>query len=167
MGYHGIEVRQACRRKYIFERKTMQQCCSELEISLRTGQLWKEKAKKAGDNWDHQRDAWLLAGEGQEMMARKILQDYLLQHESVLKAIREDPDLKAMEKVNCLTRLADAFTKTMNAVSRTTPQMNRLAIASEVVQLFARYVQEHHPEHAPLLLEVLEPFTQKVAKIYG
>ena len=164
---HANETRQALRRKYVYERKSMQQACAELDISHRSGQNWKAKAMREGDNWDHQRDAWLLAGEGQEFMARKILQDYLLQHEAVLKAIRDDKDLTAMQKVTCLTGLADAFTKTMNAVSRTTPTMNRLAIASEVVQVFARFIQENYPQHGPMLLEVLEPFTQKVSKIYG
>jgi hypothetical protein len=167
MGHYPLEVRQACRRKYIYERKSMQICCDELDITLRTGQLWKHKARKEGDDWDVHRDAWLMAGEGQEFMARKILQDYLLQHEAVLKDLRDDKELKAMERVDSLTRLADAFAKTMNAVSRATPQMNRLATASEVVQVLSRFVTEEFPQHAPALLEVLEPFSRKLAKLYG
>lgn len=164
---HANETRQALRRKYVYERKSMQQACAELDISHRSGQNWKAKAMREGDNWDHQRDAWLLAGEGQEFMARKILQDYLLQHEAVLKAIRDDDTLTAMQKVTCLTGLADAFAKTMNAVSRTSPKVHRLAIASEVVQLLGRFIEEQFPQHGPALLEFLEPFTQKVAKVYG
>ena len=66
-----------------------------------------------------------------------------------------------------LARLSDAYNKAMAAVKRTVPELAPLAVAMEVLQLQAKFVQGHFPQHARAFAEILEPFGEELAKHYG
>ncbi|HWQ10018.1 MAG TPA: DUF1804 family protein, partial [Holophaga sp.] len=74
---------------------------------------------------------------------------------------------KALDKAEALSRLSDAYVKTMRCLQKSSPELSRLAVASEVLQHLARFVRERHPQHAGALLQVLEPFGEELVKLYG
>jgi hypothetical protein len=75
--------------------------------------------------------------------------------------------LKPLERAEAMSRLADAYTKTIRAITKSAPELNRLAVASEVLQLLAKFVRDRFPAHAVAFMEVLEPFGEELVKVYG
>jgi len=85
----------------------------------------------------------------------------------VLDELKANTDMNVLEKVAAVTSLADAYTKHLRACSLTAPALNQLAIASDIIHKLAAFVSEKHPDAAPLLLSVLDPFVAELAKTYG
>ena len=163
---HAPEIRAKLRAHYINDALSLEAASERLDISSRTATRWKQEALANGDDWDKARLACRLAGEGAEAVSRAVLEEFLSLFQITLADIR-DGELKPMEKAEGMSRLADAYTKTMRCVQRSAPELNRLAVASEVLQLLAKFVKTKHPKLAPALMEVLEPFGEELVKAYG
>lgn len=166
MGY-GPEVIRKVRAAYIHEALPLEQAADREGVGGRTAARWKAKAQEAGDDWDRARTAARLSGESLEQINQALLEQFLTFHKATMEAVQADKKMPPSEKVAAISRLADAFNKTMNAVSKSAPELSRLAVASDVLQRLGRYVAEHHPGHAAALLEVLEPFGEELVKVYG
>lgn len=164
---HAPEVRQKLRARYIHDGQGLEQAAQRLGISPRTASRWKQEAAEAGDDWDRARSASLLAGEGAEAVSRAVLEDFLKLFQSTIADIKRHDKLKPLEKAEGLSRLSDAYVKTMRCIQKTSPELSRLAVASEVLQLLAKFVRENHPQHGQAFLEVLEPFGEELVKVYG
>lgn len=163
---HPPETRAKLRSLVVHQGLGLEQAAQRLGLSPRTAARWRQEAEASGDDWAKARAAHHLAGEGAEAVSRAVLEDFLTLFQSVMSEVR-DGQLKPLEKAEAISRLSDAYTKTTKAIQRSAPELHRLAIASEVLQLLARYVREHAPRHAPALLEVLEPFGEELVKVYG
>lgn len=161
------EKRTRLRALYVHECVGLEAAAEHLEISERTALRWKAAAKKEGDDWDKARNASMLAGEGAEAVSRMLLEQFLTMMQSTLEAIKKDVDMKPGDKVDAMSSLADAYAKTMRGVQRSAPELNRLAVAMEVMQHLVKFVQTKAPKQAGALLEVLEPFGEHLAAIYG
>ncbi len=166
---HPPEKRSQLRSLYIHKGMGLEHAAQRLVVSPRTASRWKQDAMDEGDDWDKARAAHHLAGEGAEAVARAVLEDFLGLFKTVMDEVKGDKGtkLKPIEKAEAISRLADAYTKTTRAIQRSAPELNRLAVASEVLQHLARYVREKAPQHAPALLEVLEPFGEELVRLYG
>ena len=163
---HAPEKRAKLRAHYIHDGLSLEAAADRLEISSRTATRWKQDALAKGDDWDKARLASRLAGEGAEAVSRAVLEEFLSLFQTTLAGIK-DGDLKPMEKAEGMSRLADAYTKTMRCIQRSAPELNRLAVASEVLQSLAKFVQVKFPQHAQALMEVLEPFGEELVITYG
>jgi transposase len=163
---HAPETRTKLRAHYIHDGLSLEAASERLAISSRTATRWKQEAASKGDDWDKARLASRLAGEGAEAVSRAVLEEFLALFQTTLTDIK-DGELKPMEKAEGMSRLADAYTKTMRCIQRSAPELNRLAVASEVLQLLAKFVRTKAPQHAPALMEVLEPFGEELVSVYG
>ena len=163
---HTPEKRTRVRAAYIHDGLSLEAAAAREEISKRTVLRWKAESLEKGDDWDKARSASRLAGEGAESVARAVLEDILLLFQTVLADVKAG-DMKPMEKAEAISRLSDAYTKTTKAIQRSAPELSRLAIASEVLQLLIQFVKERYPKHASALLEVLEPFGEELSIVYG
>lgn len=163
---HPPEKRQQLRGLYVHKGLGLDQAARSLDVSGRTATRWKQDAAEQGDDWDKARAANLLAGEGAEAVSRAVLESFLNLFQTTVEGIKTG-DLTPLEKAEAMSRLADAYTKTTRAIQRSAPELNRLAVASEVLQHFARFVKTKHPQLASALLEVLEPFGEHLVGIYG
>jgi len=163
---HPHEMKQRARGLVVHEGLGLGQGAQKLKISPRTASRWKQEAFDAGDNWDKARAASLLAGEGAEAVSRVVLEEFLKLFQSTLDEITKEK-LKPLEKAEAMSRLADAYTKTIRAIQKSAPELNRLAVASEVLQLLAKFVRDQFPAHASVFMEVLEPFGEELVKAYG
>lgn len=164
---HPKERRAQLRGLYVFKRLPMEAACNALKIAKSTGIRWKSDARGEGDDWDNARAAVALGDENFTQLSRKLLEDYLVQHQASMDMLRADKDLPALQRVNILASMADSFNKTMASFKRLAPELNRHAIALDTLQRLAGFAQQRYPHAVPTLLELLEPFGEELAKAYG
>jgi transposase-like protein len=163
---HPPEIRQKLRSLYVHKGMGLEQAAQKLGIAPRTATRWKQDAEARGDDWDRARAASMLAGEGAEAVGQIVLEGFLRLFQSTMTELK-DGELEPLEKAEAISRLADAYTKTTKAIQRSAPELNRLAVASEVLQLLGKFVRERFPQHSGPLLEVLEPFGEELVGLYG
>lgn len=164
---HATERRVQLRGFFVYKRLPMEAACAALHLPKSTGNRWKNDAKAKGDDWDQARAAVALGDENFSQLSRKLLEDYLVQHQAAIDAMREAKDMPATQRAQILASMADSFHKTMASFKKLTPELNRHAIALDALQRFATFAQGRFPKHVPALLEMLEPFGEELAKAYG
>jgi len=164
---HPPETRAKLRALYVHDRLPLETAAERIGISYATARRWKADAENDGDDWERGRSAARLAGDGIRNVATLLLDDYLLLHQSTIEAVKDATELAPLSKAEALSRLADAFTKTMSAVAKAAPELNRLAIATDVIQRLAEYTEADFPQHIAAILEIIEPFAADLAKEFG
>jgi hypothetical protein len=164
---HGTEKRTQLRGLYVYQRMPMETACKKLGVPKSTGNRWKQDAAAKGDDWDTSRTAMALGDENFNQLGKKLLEDYLLQHQATMNMLRDDKKMTAREKAETLASMSDSFNKTMNSFKRLSPDLNRQAIGLDVLQRLAQFAQAKHPKHVPALLALLEPFGEELAKAYA
>lgn len=164
---YSARTRDAARRMFVFERRPREAIVKKLRINIATFHRWKAQALVAGDDWDKARAAASIAGDGAQEVAVRFMTDFMALLQATVDDVKAHPDMAPQDKVEALARLADAYNKAMAGVKRSMPQLSELAVAIEVLQLLAKFVQAKFPQHAAALVEVLEPFGAEVAKVYG
>lgn len=168
---HGAERRRQLRGLFVFKRLPMEAACLAIGLPRSTGNRWKTQARAEGDDWDSARAAVALGDENFMQLSRRLLEDYLVQHQATIDMLRDSkPDQAAMsaaERAQLLAMLGDSFHKTMASFKRLMPEMSRHAVALDALQRLASFTQARYPQHVGALLEMLEPFGEELAKAYG
>lgn len=163
---HAPEVRNAVRRSYVMERLPLEAACEKHDVSYNTGRIWKRKAKEEGDDWDKSRAASRMAAGGLGDMTTQVLEEFALLFQSTMEQIGE-ADVSALDKAEAMSRLADAYTKTMKAAGGGDSKMGQLAVAMDVLKRMTEFVQSRCPQHAVALSEILEPFGEELSRAYS
>lgn len=164
---HEAQVRREARKRYVFERQALPTISIALDVSEASLRRWKREAAARGDNWDTARSASTIAGEGLDSLINEVVQDYVTVHQATIEDLRSDGTLTAGDKAKLLAGLADSFIKTINAAGRISPKISELGVAMDVLKRLAEFASRHHPAVAGPLLEILEPFGQHIAEVYG
>ncbi|MBX9268764.1 DUF1804 family protein [Chromobacterium violaceum] len=164
---HTPETREKVRRLYVFDRISLEVAAMQCSVSMSTASRWKRESAEAGDDWDKVRAAALLAGDGIESIARAALVGFMTQYQATMDTLTVSDQIPAEKKVAMLASLADSFNKTVAASRKVLPETSQLATAMEVVQKLAGFIRERYPKHAQAFVEVLEPFGEELAKLYG
>ncbi len=164
---HPPETRAKLRALYVYDRLPLETAAERINISYATARRWKSDAENDGDDWERGRSAARLSNDGIRNITQMILEDYLALHQATVEAVKVADNMGPLPKAEVLSRLADAFTKTMAAVGKASPELSRLAIATDVMQRLAEFVGESFPQHVEALLEVIEPFAADLAKDFG
>lgn len=164
---HPVEKRVIVRAAYVYQRQPLPVAAAAAEVSLGAARRWKAEAEHAGDDWDKARSVASLADTGRATIVQGVINDYLVLHQATVEALKEDKDVSALERAEALSRLADAFTKIMTAAGKASPEMGRLAVATDVIKRLSDYVGAHAPKLAGDFLELLEPFAAELARAYG
>lgn len=163
---HPPETRQAIRQAYIFARLDLEAAAAKHGVGYATARRWKTQAAATGDDWDKARAVTSMSANSTATVAQLVLADFLANYQSTMEALR-DAEIPALDKAEALSRMADAFTKTMAAVAKASPDMARFAVANELLQDLAAFVRDHQPEHLQAIVDILDPFAVFVAKKYG
>ncbi|MBN2752602.1 MAG: DUF1804 family protein [Rhodospirillaceae bacterium] len=163
---HAPETRAAIRATYIFDRLSLEAAAARHDVPLSTARKWRTQAEAQGDDWDKARAAAGLSVGGVSTIAQLVLADFMTMYQATVEGVR-DTELPAMARAEALSRLADAFQKTIAAVAKAAPDMGRYAIATELMQDLAMFVSREFPDYRSALADVLEPFALEVAKKYG
>lgn len=161
------DVRDRVRRLYVFDQMSLEMAALTCEVSFSTARRWKTTDKQKGDDWDKVRAANMMAGGGMEEVSRSILSGFLLQYQTTIEEINSNGDIKATDKVQLLTSLADAFNKTVGASRKVLPETSQLATALEVLKLLGEFVQTKHPKHMAAFMDILEPFGAEIEKRFN
>lgn len=164
---HGAETRREARKRYVFERQALPTIEIGLGVSEATLRRWKRDAAAQGDDWDVARSANTIAGEGLDRLVTEVVQDYVVLHQATIEDLRNAGNLAAGDKAKILASLADSFNKTVNAAGRVSPKISELGVAMDVLKRLGDFVGQNYPQLAPSLLEMLEPFGQHLAEVYG
>lgn len=163
---HEIATRQALRRSYVIDRQPLEAAAALHDIAYSTARSWKKAAKIRGDDWDRARIAEEVGDGGVKALTRVVLEEFIPLVKSTIDAIKTDK-LDAVEKAEAISRLADAYMKTVKASGAVDPAIAKLAWAMDVMRLLAQFTAERFPQHQAALLEVLEPFGERLATEYG
>lgn len=164
---HPTEKRTQLRGLYVYKRLPMEAACGAMSLPLATGRRWKREAATKGDDWDGARSAVALGDETFSHMSRKLLEDYLVQHQAIMDQLREDKNAAPIDKAKALSMLSDSLTKTLASMKRVMPEVNRHAVALDALQRLATFAQQRFPQHVNALIELLEPFGEDLARAYG
>lgn len=161
------DEREAVRRAYVTQRLPLERAAEAASVPVSTARRWKSDADAAGDDWDRARTMASLTTAGGSAIAEIVLADYLIQHQAVLEELKSSKEIVLIDRVKAIASLADAYQKTINATSRARPEMAKLAVASEFMQLFSDYIREKYPQHAAVFLEVMPGFGAVIAEKFG
>lgn len=164
---HKPETRSAVRQSYVVDKLALEAAAAKHEVPFDTARKWKSTDAARGDDWDKARSAHSLTSSGAGTIAQLVLHDFLQMYAATVDAVKEDLTLTPMQRAETLSRLADAFQKTMSAVAKAAPDLGRYAVATELLSDMAGYVAERFPEHRHAFAEILQPFAAFVAQKYG
>jgi hypothetical protein len=158
------EQKAQLRAAYVFQRMDLPVACKKLRIPEGTAKRWKLEASKSGDDWDKARAAVAMGDQHFNALTRKLLEDYLVQHQATMDMLRTDAELTAQEKAETLASMADSLNKTMAAFKRVAPGIDKQSVQLDVLQRLAEFVRAKHPRHLGVLVELLEPFGEELAR---
>lgn len=163
---HDDASRREARRKYVIERQPLSMVALMVKVPESTLRRWKRAAKDAGDDWDTARAAAMVSGDGLDAAMSKLIEDYVVQHQSAIDCLNEEKDLSAAGKAKVLASLADSFNKTINSAGRVSPQISQLGVAMDVLRRLGDFIAANHPHEVDTFLAVLEPFGETLPEAY-
>jgi hypothetical protein len=165
--YHPPETRLKLRSLYVHGNFTLESAAEQMQISKRSAMRWKNQALSEGDDWDRARLAHLISQEGRDAFIASMVDGFVTANLTCQRLIAEAPDMSPMQRVNLLASLADSFAKVMRAQERAQPDVNRQAVAMEVMEHLLRFVREQYPKHSGVLLEIYDPFAVEINNVYS
>lgn len=165
-------IKDKVRQAYIHQRLPLAEAAKANRIPYNTARTWKRECKKHGDDWDRARTAARLVKGGISEVTSAFLEEFVVLFQNTVAGLNEqakrDPEgVNHIEVAEALSRLADAYTKTTKSVTAGSPQLNKLTIALEVVELLTQFIREHHPQRLKEWVEMLEPFSRRVSEEMG
>lgn len=159
------DIKRKARSDYVNRRMMQSTIAAAYGISEATVGRWKKAAKDAGDDWDKARTAHVLAGEGMESVVSSVVEDFMIQAQAILDEIKGGQHT-TQEKVGMLVSLSDAMTKMTSSARKLAPKISELGVAQDVMAKLLEFVRENFPQHAHVILEIIEPFGERLAEIY-
>ncbi|TKD17944.1 DUF1804 family protein [Rhodobacter capsulatus] len=165
MARNNEDVRRKARSDYVFRRFTAATIAAAYGISEATVGRWKKAAKEQGDDWEKARTAHVIAGEGVEAVVSTVVEDFMMQAQEILEEIKSG-EHSTKEKVAMLVSLSDAMTKMAASAKKFAPKISELGVAQHVMREMLDFVRENFPQHSAAILEIIEPFSERLAEIY-
>lgn len=159
------DVKRKARSDYVFRRMMQSTIAAAYGISEATVGRWKKAAKEQGDDWDKARTAHVIAGEGMEAVVSTVVEDFMIQAQAILEEIKVGTH-STKEKVDMLVSLSDAMTKMTSSARKLAPKISELGVAQDVMAKLLEFVRETFPQHAHVILEIIEPFGERLAELY-
>lgn len=157
----------AVRAAYVYEALNRDQLSKRFNVRVSTIARWKKMALENGDDWDRARSAARLSGQGMESVTRVVLEELVLQFQTTLEQIKAAPDIHPSQKVDLLSSLSDAYSKTVASMAKANPRLDKLSFAADMLRDLVQYVQSRYPQHATAMEQVLMPFSEEIGRRYG
>jgi transposase len=163
---HAPEVRAAVRRTYVAERQPLEVAAERHGVSYNTVRQWKRAAKDAGDDWDRARSAARMAAGGLGDLTTQVLEEFALLFQSTMEQIGSS-EFDGIQKAEAMSRLADAYTKTVKAAGGGDNRIAKFAIAMQVMETLAKFISENYPADLERFAAILEPFGERLSEVFG
>ena len=164
---HGREKHAEVRACYVHERQPLAVAAERAGIGYETARAWKRKSKSAGDDWDLARSATRLAHGGLDTITMQVLEDFALLFQSTMESLKNKKNADPIEVAEAMSRLADAYTKTLKAAGNASPKLARLSVAMEVIEELSGYIKRVHPGQLPAFVQILDPFAKVLSEKFG
>lgn len=164
---HSPETRSAVRGAYVYQQLSLEAAAERHNVHFGTASRWKRDALESGDDWDKARSAAILSSKGSEAVTQAILEQFVTLFQSTLTALKEDTNTSPLSKAEAISRLSDAYNKTMSAVAKNSPKLNKLAVAMEVLNLQASFIRERYPDLTERFADMLTPFGEKLTEAFA
>lgn len=161
MAYSQQTITQA-RAAYVYEALNIEAISERFNVPRSTVTRWKKTALQNGDDWERARAAARLSGQGAEAVTTAVLEDFMLLFQSTMDGVKKAEEMPPLEKAEIISRLSDAYTKTINAAAKSSPKLNKLSVAMEVLQLLVKYIQQERPDLIEHFSDVLGGFGDKL-----
>ncbi|SDD56665.1 Protein of unknown function [Paracidovorax valerianellae] len=161
---HASEKRTQLRGLYVYQRLPMETACKKVGVPRSTGNRWKQEAADKGDDWETVRAAIALGDDNFSSLSKKLLEDYLVQHQATMDQLRDATNMTARDRAETLASMSDSFNKTMASFKRLAPDLNKQAVQLDVLQRLVSFAQARFPQHLGAMVELLEPFGEELAK---
>lgn len=166
MAYSKEKTNQV-RSAYVYEALNLTVIAGRFNVPKTTITRWKKTALENGDDWDKARAAARLSGQGAEAVTIAVLEDFVLLFQSTLADVKNSQDITPLEKAEVISRLSDAYTKTINAAAKGNPKLDKLSFAADILRDQVQFIQQKYPQHAQVMEQVLVPFGEEIGKRYG
>lgn len=163
---YSDNTRQAVRADFI-RGLTLKGAAEKHTVPYETARGWKRQAKLEGDDWDIARAASRISAGGIKTLTAEIIEDFVHLFQATIAEIKAAESMAPMKKAEAISRLSDAYQKTVKAAGASNPELSRLAIAMDVLQRQAEFVRRRFPELQGDFLEMLEPFGKELSRVYG
>lgn len=166
MAYND-EIKREVRSAYIYKGMTLKAAAQASNVPYETTRHWKRKAEQAGDNWDNARAAARISQSGVKALTADIIEDFALLFQSTLEEIKNASEIKPLQKAEAISRLSDAYQKTVKAAGNSNPELSKLAVAMDVLKRQAEFIKAEYPDHLELFIEILEPFGEVISREFS
>lgn len=168
---YSKEIRDRVRTSYVREGLPLHQVAQAHNVPYNTVRTWRRTAKAKGDDWDQARSAHRLIQGGSPEITAAFMDDFVHIYHANVRHLREimqdENNYNPIEVAEGLSKMADAWTKTMSALTRGRPSLNKLTVALEVLQEFNSWIRENNPEIAKDWVDLIEPFSAHLTKVIG
>lgn len=162
---HAPDIKVRLRAAYIGG-LPLEAAAAQAGVPYPTARNWYNAAKRGGDDWDKfQKASLIVAGGGIEQSLGRIIAAGLLRCETLLETSAAEQNIG--ESVKTAALLGDTVAKLKAASRGLMPEADKLAVAMEVVKRLGELVRTRYPRHAGAFAEILEPFADELAKLYG
>lgn len=163
---HPHETVHAVRASYI-QIGSLKQAATFNNVNYATARNWKRDAKLNGDDWDHARRANRLSANSVEDMTAALLEDFVILFQATMDAVKADEKLTPLEKTDAIAKLSDSYIKTVKAAGNSSPTLNKLSIAMDVIKDLGDFIRETEPKLLESFLEVIAGFGEEIVIKYG
>nr|WP_321459668.1 DUF1804 family protein [uncultured Cohaesibacter sp.] len=157
---------KAVKDAYVNKGQSIAAIARNTGLSEGTIRRWRKKDKGTLQDWD-QKQGSISQGLPQTTID-EILATMISVQNTTLKDL-EKTEKDPIEKARAITSLSDAFTKCMSIARKQEEKQLRLSAVGYVLEEFAAYLIQHHPDVAPTYLNILEPFgvamSEKVERV--
>jgi len=154
------------RKAYVTGGQSLPLAALSVGVPEGTARRWKREAAEKGDDWDAARGAQTIAGSGRDALLTQAVEGFVIQFQAAIDQITNDPGIEALQRVEMMSKLADAFAKTVASAGRISPKISELGVALDVLKRFGDYVAKNHPDGAGVMIEALEGFGDSLSEVY-
>jgi len=170
---HPQATRNAVRSAYVFDCLPLESAAERNGVGYQTTRKWKARASAKGDCWDKARDAATLSSGDLGKENTSIIQQFVRMFNAVIEGLEDvegEQKVTAMQRVEALAKLSDAYAKFTKAAGGGDKSIAKLAVALEVLDEQSKFVRAHYsddPERMAFFIEMLEPFGQQLNEVFG
>ena len=164
---YSDDKRYAVRNSYVFERLPLSAASEKHDIPYNTVRGWKKKSRINGDDWDKARSASRLAQKGLGDFTDVVLEEFALLFKTTINDLKEKDSADPIKRSEAISRLADAYTKTVKAAGLVNPRISQLGTALETLKLFSKFISDQFPEQIETFVTILEQFAPVISQEFS
>lgn len=167
------DLKRKARSEFIYKRKTLAMIALSVGVTANTVSRWKRAAMKRGDDWEVARAAHMIAGEGLDSVITTVVEEFMIMAQHAIEELKADGQKKKNQqmsigdRIKMMTSLADAMNKMTVSAGKLAPKISELGVAQDVLRRQLEFVRDVYPDHAHVMLQIIEPFGEKLVEAYG